>query len=105
MSEQTNQTEAAAGQSLLTGVLGVAARLRHKTCGEISCDQCNDEREAAADSIDRMHEILAAIDVALKMGIPAAEVLDENSTIRDEIRDVLTHNLPAKGRAESASSD
>ena len=58
MSESKDTNEAADGQSLLTGVLGVAARLRHKTCGEISCDQCNDEREAAADAIERLHAIV-----------------------------------------------
>ena len=41
--------------------LGVANTLRQKTCGEISCDQCNDEREAAADEIDRLRNSLLRI--------------------------------------------
>ena len=34
-------------------------------------------------------EVLEAINGALNMGLPAAEVLDENSPIRDAMRDVL----------------
>lgn len=38
-------------------------------------------------------EVLEAINMALNMGIPASEVLDENSTIRDAMRDALTPNV------------
>lgn len=46
------ENEAADGLSDLTVVLGIAANLRQQKCGEISRDQCNDDREAAAVAIE-----------------------------------------------------
>jgi len=39
---------------------------------------------------EQMREVLEAIELALRMNIPAAEILDENSPIRDGIRAALT---------------
>ena len=41
-------------------------------------------------STEQMREALEAIELALRMNIPAAEILDENSPIRDGIRAALT---------------
>ena len=35
------------------------SRLRDLTCGELSCDECNADREHAADEIERLTEELA----------------------------------------------
>ncbi len=35
--------------------------LRNKTCGELSCDDCNQQREKSADELDRMHCIEAKL--------------------------------------------
>jgi len=47
---------------------------------------------AAINQSRRVLEVLGAINGALNMGTQAAEVLDENSPIRDAMRDVLTPN-------------
>lgn len=42
--------------SELNAGLGIADKLRQKTCGEISCEQCNDDREAAASAIELLYK-------------------------------------------------
>lgn len=42
-------------------------------------------------------EVLDAINGALNMGLPAAEILDENSPIRDAMRDAL---MPPNGEVQ-----
>ena len=52
------------------------------------------------DSVDikKFRAVLEAINGALEMGIPAAEVMDENSPIRDAMRDALvTPNVEIRG--------
>lgn len=51
--------------------------------------------------IRRLREVLEAINGALNMGFAAAEVLDENSPIRDAMRAALTPN--AQGQATDAA--
>ena len=62
MTDEQKTTNALA-RSLSNAGLGIASILRQKTCGEISCDQCNVERDLAADEIEHhahRAEVLAA---------------------------------------------
>jgi hypothetical protein len=49
----------------------------------------NRSRTAEDQSMDKAREIIWAIEQALRMGMDASDILDENSPIRDAIREFV----------------
>ena len=71
-----------------------AYRSQFSEGGALACATELDQMEAAWNAAgkaerERFRELLEAIENALKMGFAAAEVLDDNSPIRDGIRSEL----------------
>jgi len=96
---KTNTTTEPQGQSTALRCDALVRLLRERTCGEVSCEECNAQRVAAADEIESMRADMNDACITLNSAI---EDCDDYAMMHTQqkltaVRDVLLSYLPNTG--------